>query len=244
VLDRIVDNPIVIVYTLSMAVREALLAFGSATLHEAQGQSGALASAIKPLDPLRRLAGPALTVDVTPGDNLAIHYALTCAKPGDVLAVDAKGYTEAGLWGDIMTLAAQEIGIAGLVIDGAVRDSDAILALGFPVFSRGLSIRAPQKNQPGQVNGPIICGGVSIRPGDWIMGDRDGVVVIPSGQVAAVIESARQRELAESALRKGIRAGASTVELLGLESALRRVGLPASSGHRAGVPPAPMKELS
>ena len=207
------------------AVREALLELGSATLHEAQGQTGALVSAIKPLDPGRRLAGPALTVDARPGDNLVIHYALTVARPGDVLVVDAKGYTEAGPWGDLLTLAAQKRGIAGLVIDGAVRDGDRILSMGFPVFSRGLSIRAAQKNQPGLVNVPIVCGGVAIGPGDWIMGDRDGVVAIPKESVAAVIAAGEKREAAETALREGIEAGKSTVELLDLGASLRRVGL-------------------
>lgn len=207
------------------SVRELFLELGSATLHEAQGQTGALASAIKPLDPVRRLTGPAVTVEARPGDNLVIHYALTFARSGDVLVVDAKGYSEAGPWGDILTLAAQKIGIAGLIIDGAVRDSDSILAMGFPVFSRGLSICATQKNQPGQVNVPIICGGVAIRPGDWIMGDRDGVVAIPRRNISAVIAAAKERQAAEITLRKGIEAGKSTVELLGLETSLRRVGL-------------------
>jgi 4-hydroxy-4-methyl-2-oxoglutarate aldolase len=206
-------------------IRDALLQLGSATLHEAQGQTGALVSAIKPLDPLRRLAGPVMTVDAKPGDNLVIHHALTLARSGEVLVVDAKGYAEAGPWGDILTLAAQKIGIAGLIIDGAVRDGDSILEMGFPVFSRGLSIRAAQKNQPGQINVPIVCGGVAVNPGDWAMGDRDGLVVIPRGNVAAVIAAAKAREAAEIALRKGIAAGKSTVELLGLESSLRRVGL-------------------
>jgi len=209
----------------SESVRTSLLQLGSATLHEAQGQIGALASAIKPLDPARRLAGPALTIDAKPGDNLVIHHALTLARPGDVLVVDAKGYVEAGPWGDILTLAAQQAGVAGLVIDGAVRDADAILELGFPVFSRGLSIRAAQKNQPGQVNGQIVCGGVVINAGDWIMGDRDGVVVVPKADVLEVIAAAKRREDAEVALREGLRAGKSTVELLGLASSLQRVGL-------------------
>jgi 4-hydroxy-4-methyl-2-oxoglutarate aldolase len=208
-----------------VSVSELLRELGSATLHEAQSQTGALASAIKPLDPMRRLAGPAMTVDAKPGDNLVIHHALAFARPGDVLVVDAKGYTEAGPWGDILTLAAQKIGIVGLIIDGAVRDSDSILAMGFPVFSRGLSICATQKNQPGQVNVPIICGGVAISPGDWIMGDRDGVVVIPRRNVLAVIAAAQEREAAETVLREGIEAGKSTIELLGLETSLRRVGL-------------------
>lgn len=207
------------------ALLDVLIEFGSATLHEAQGQTGALASVIKPLDPMRRLAGPALTVDAKPGDNLIIHHALTLAQPGDVLVVDAKGYAEAGPWGDILTLAAQQAGVLGLIIDGAVRDSDAIIAMGFPVFSRGLSIQAAQKNQPGGVNVPIVCGGIGIRPGDWIMGDRDGVVVIPKETILTVIAAAQARVTAEVALRKGIRAGKSTVELLGLEDSLRRAGL-------------------
>jgi 4-hydroxy-4-methyl-2-oxoglutarate aldolase len=211
--------------TAPAAVHELLLGLGSATLHEAQGQKGALASAIKPLNPMLRLAGPAMTVDAKAGDNLVIHHALTFARPGDVLVVDAKAYTEAGPWGDILTMAAQKIGIAGLIIDGAVRDSDSILEMGFPVFSRGLSICAAQKNQPGRVNVPIICGGVAISPGDWVMGDRDGVVVIPRRELSAVIAAAKEREAAEIALRKGIEAGKSTVALLGLETSLRRVGL-------------------
>lgn len=207
------------------AVHDSLLELGAATLHEAQEQTGALTCAIKPLDPSRRLAGPALTVDAQPGDNLVIHYALTRARPGDVLVVDAKGYTEAGPWGDILTLAAQKRGIAGLVIDGAVRDGDRILSMGFPVFSRGLSIRAARKNQPGRVNVPVICGGVAVSPGDWIMGDRDGVVAIPRDSLPAVIAAAERREAAEVALRKGIEAGQSTVELLDLMTSLRRLGL-------------------
>jgi 4-hydroxy-4-methyl-2-oxoglutarate aldolase len=211
--------------TAQETLRDSLLQLGSATLHEAQGQTGALASALKPLDPFRRLAGPAMTIDVKPGDNLVIHHALRFAQPGDVLVIDAKGYVEAGPWGDILTMAAQKIGIAGLIIDGAVRDSDAILEMGFPVFSRGISIRATQKNQPGRINVPIVCGGVAVNPGDWAMGDRDGVVIISRSEVAAVIVAAQKREVAEIALRKAIAAGKSTVELLGLEASLRRVGL-------------------
>ncbi len=206
-------------------IAQALVELGSATLHEALGQKGALNPAIKPLDPRLRLAGPAITVDARPGDNLVIHHALTRTRPGAVLVIDAKGYGGAGPWGDILTLAAQAAGLGGLVIDGAVRDGDAILAMGFPVFSRGLSIVAAQKTQPGRVDGPIVCGGVAIDAGDWIMGDRDGVVAIPRAEVAAVIDTGRRREAAENALREGIRAGRSTVDLLGLEAALRRVGL-------------------
>src|SRR5690606_18793986 len=150
----------------------------AATVHEAQGQKGALSSAIKPLDPAMRLAGPALTVNCRPDDNLAIHYALTIARPGDVIVVDAKGFVEAGAWGDVMTLMARKKGVAGLVIDGSVRDANAIVEMGFPVFSRGISIKGTAKNQPGAVDVPIVCGGVGINPGDVVLGDRDGLVVI------------------------------------------------------------------
>ena len=175
---------------LSPDVVTTLVSFGSATLYEAQGQAGALDPVLKPLDPAARLAGPALTVDAVPGDSLVIHLAVTKAKPGDVLVVGARGETETGLWGDILTVAAQQRGIAGLVVDGAVRDADAIVETGFPVFSRGIFIRAARKNQPGKVNAPIRCGGVHIEPGDIIVGDRDGLVVIPRRKLDQTLEAA------------------------------------------------------
>ena len=128
---------------------DRLRALGAATVYEAQGAKGALDSGIKPLDPRSRLVGPALTVDTRPADNLMLHYALLKARPGDVLVVDAKGFLEAGPWGDVLTTAAIKAGIAGLVIHGAVRDASAIVEMGFPVFCRGLSIKGTGKNQPG-----------------------------------------------------------------------------------------------
>jgi 4-hydroxy-4-methyl-2-oxoglutarate aldolase len=119
---------------------EELRKLGAATVYEAQGASGAMDGGIKPIDPRSRLVGPAFTVDIRPADNLMLHYALLKAKPGDVLVVDAKGFLEAGPWGDVLTAQAMRMGLAGLLIDGAVRDADAIVAAGFPVFCRGLSI--------------------------------------------------------------------------------------------------------
>ena len=148
--------------TVTQETLDQLKALGSATIHEAQDQTGAMAHGIKPIDPSCRLIGSALTVDTRPDDNLMIHFALTKAKPGDVLVVDAKGFMEAGPWGDLLTLAAMRCGIAGLIIDGAVRDANTILDLGFPVFCRGLSIKGTNKAQPGKVNQPIICGGVAV----------------------------------------------------------------------------------
>jgi 4-hydroxy-4-methyl-2-oxoglutarate aldolase len=207
------------------AVAERLKGFGSATLHEAQGQKGAMCGGIRPLDPALRLAGRALTVEAKAGDNLIVHHALTLAGPGDVLVVDVKGYAGAGVWGDILTLAAMKRGVAGLVIDGAVRDSQAIVEMGFPVFARGISINAAQKNQPGRANVPIVCGGVRVDPGDWIVGDRDGIVVIARDDLGRAMRGAVRREDLENQVRRRIEEGASTVEILHLEDSLSKAGI-------------------
>lgn len=152
-----------------------LAELGAATLHEANGQTGALDSGLCPLDPTTALAGRAVTVDLPPADNWYVHLALLEAGPGDVLVIDAKGYREAGPWGDVLTCAAQHRGIAGLVIDGAVRDSRDIVATGFPVFARGLSIKGTTKAVPGRINVPVRVGGVIVEPGDVVL-DRKSVV--------------------------------------------------------------------
>jgi 4-hydroxy-4-methyl-2-oxoglutarate aldolase len=199
---------------------------GAATVYEAQGAKGALDSGMKPIDPTVRLAGPALTVDARPADNLILHYAVLKARPGDVLVVDAKGFMEAGPWGDVLTIQAMKLGIAGLVVNGCVRDANLIIGLGFPVFCRGLSIKGTGKNQPGRVNVPITMGDVTIQPGDIIVGDRDGLVVVAQDEVAMAIEKSLAREEKETKQREAIEAGTSnTAELLGLTDTLKRLGL-------------------
>jgi 4-hydroxy-4-methyl-2-oxoglutarate aldolase len=182
-------------------------------------------SGIKPLDPSFFVAGRALTVDAKPADNLILHYAITIAKPGDVLVVDAKGFLEAGPWGDVMTFAAQRAGIAGLVIDGSVRDSSAIVAAGFPVFSRGVCMKGTEKKQPGRVNVGILCGGVEVKPGDIVVGDRDGIMVISAADLEQSIALAIKREEKEAASRKALAQGKTTVELLGLGPVLKGLGI-------------------
>ncbi|KKO61912.1 4-hydroxy-4-methyl-2-oxoglutarate aldolase [Janthinobacterium sp. KBS0711] len=209
----------------SIATLHALRQLGAATIYEAQGAKGALDSGIKPIAPGMRLAGPALTVDTRPADNLMLHYAMLKARPGDVLVVDAKGFLEAGVWGDVFTEQAQRIGLAGLVIHGAVRDAAAMTEAGFPVFSRGLSIKGTGKHQPGRLNVTVTIGDVSIDPGDIIVGDQDGVVVVKRHEVEAVLQKSRQREEKEAQFRQQIRDGATTVDLLGLEETLRRLEL-------------------
>lgn len=204
---------------------ERLKALGTATIHEAQGQKGALDSGLKPLDPSLRMAGPAVTVDIRPSDNLMIHYALTKTKPGDLLVVDAKGFLEAGPWGDILTLAALELGLAGLVVNGSVRDGNAIIDMGFPVFCRGLSIKGTGKNQPGKVNVPVHFGDVQINPGDIVVGDRDGLVVVSPSEVNSVIAKSVEREDKEERMRVALKEGKTMVELLNLGETLHRFGL-------------------
>lgn len=199
---------------------------GTATIYEAQGAKGALDSGMKPIDPTVRMAGPALTVDARPADNLILHYAVLKAKPGDILVVDAKAFMEAGPWGDVLTLQAMKLGIAGLVVNGCVRDANLIIDLGFPVFCRGLSIKGTGKNQPGKVNVPITIGDVVIQPGDIIVGDRDGLVVVAQDEVDMAIASSIAREEKEVKQRQAIEAGTSnTVELLNLGETLKKFGL-------------------
>ncbi|SDD51083.1 4-hydroxy-4-methyl-2-oxoglutarate aldolase [Variovorax sp. CF079] len=198
---------------------------GAATVYESQGAKGALDHGMKPIDPTVRLAGPAFTVDCRPADNLMLHYAVQKAQPGDVLVVDAKGFMEAGPWGDVLTIQAMKVGIAGLVINGCVRDANLIIELGFPVFCRGLSIKGTAKNQPGKVNVPVSIGDVLIHPGDIIVGDRDGLAVVPQGEVESVIAASLAREEKEEKQREAIAQGSFTSDLLGLTDTLRRLGL-------------------
>ncbi|CAN7493767.1 4-carboxy-4-hydroxy-2-oxoadipate aldolase/oxaloacetate decarboxylase [Variovorax sp. LjRoot290] len=209
----------------SQQLLDTLRQLGAATVYEAQGAKGALDSGMKPIDPTVRLAGPAFTVDCRPADNLMLHYAVQKAQPGDVLVVDAKGFMEAGPWGDVLTIQAMKVGIAGLVINGCVRDANLIIELGFPVFCRGLSIKGTAKNQPGRVNVPVSIGDVMIHPGDIIVGDRDGLAVVPQGEVESTTAASLAREEKEATQREAIAQGRFTSDLLGLTDTLRRLGL-------------------
>jgi 4-hydroxy-4-methyl-2-oxoglutarate aldolase len=189
--------------------------FSSATLHEAMGKRGALSYAIKPIFPEMKLCGPVVTVSSPPVDNLTIHKAIYEAKKGDVLLVVVGGVYEAGYWGEIMATAAQERGIAGLVIDGCVRDADLIHQMRFPIFSRGLSIRGTNKRGGGTINAPLLMDGTAVHPGDVIVGDRDGLVVLPAGEIGEILDEAQKREEKEERIVKELKAGKSTLEIYG-----------------------------
>jgi 4-hydroxy-4-methyl-2-oxoglutarate aldolase len=158
-----------------------------------------------------------MTVSCADGDNLALHAAVARAAPGVVLAVSFAGDTVRGNWGDVMTTAAQVAGIAALVIDGEVRDVAAIEELGFPVFARGVALPGAAKNGPGAIQVPIQVGDALVRPGDWLVGDADGVVVIASGTMAAVRAAAARRAEQEAGYFTALRAGSTTVDVFGLD---------------------------
>ncbi len=198
---------------------------GTATIHEAQGQTGALAHTIRPIFPGMKCCGPACTVKSHGGDNLMLHKAICVAAPGDILVHDGEDWFESNVWGEIMTTGALQRGVAGFVTSGVVRDTEAIHAKGFPVFAQGVSMKWCTKAALGTINHPIIVAGVAIQPGDIIVGDDDGVVVIPLERAAEVLAKSQAREEKERVMMAQLKAGKTTVELLGLDQLLAQMGL-------------------
>jgi RraA family protein len=199
-------------------------AYPSSILADVAGRRGALSSRIAPLAPTMRLAGPAVTVEVRPGDTLMIHAAMAIAKPGDVLVIDGKGDDTSALLGEIMVSQCMAIGIAGIVVYGAVRDTEAIRALGFPLYATGANPNGPTKVAPGRINWPVSVGGVSVQPGDLVVADGDGVVVVEPAKVPAVLEAARKKLDDETTRIAGIRSGAE-LRASWLDGALRKAGV-------------------
>lgn len=199
----------------SAAVVAAARALPTATLHEAGGRIGVMPSTIKPVSPTFRLCGPAVTVHSPGGDNLWLHRAIYVAQPGDVLVVHVSGVYDFGYWGEIMSCAAKARGLAGLVIDGCVRDGGILADFGLPVFARGLCIRGTGKDYGarGWVNFPTLFDNLTVNAGDLIVGDTDGVVAIPRERAAEVVAAAEQREAKEAAILERIRAGERTLEV-------------------------------
>ena len=204
--------------------------FQAAILADVAGRRGTLHGRIAPLDRSMRCAGPALTIEVRPGDNLMIHAALTFAQPGDVLVIDGKTDLTCALMGAIMMNQCKARGLAGVVIDGAVRDVDELVELGFPVFAAGANPNGPTKFQPGRVNWPISIGGVAVHPGDLIVGDADGVVVVERERAPSLIPLAQAKVDDETRRIAAIKAG-SPAPAAWLDPALRAAGI-LSEGER------------
>jgi 4-hydroxy-4-methyl-2-oxoglutarate aldolase len=190
----------------------------SASLHEAAGKIGALPAALKPIDASMHVVGPAFPVTSPPGDNLWLHRAIYAASPADVLVVDVGDGLEYGYWGEVMTVAAQARGIAGLVITGGVRDARQLAARSFPTFAATICIRGTGKdvNGHGQIGGTVYIGDVTVHRGDLVVGDGDGVVVVPAGDTAAAVEEAHRRDRAEQRIFSRLDAGESTIDIYGL----------------------------
>jgi RraA family protein len=163
---------------------------------------------LRPLHRGGKLAGPAFTVRVTPGDNLMVHKAIDIAEPGDVIVVDAGGALEQAIIGEIMAAWAARRGVAGFVIDGAIRDVGTISAGSFPIYARGVTHRGPYKNGPGEIGIPVAIGGMVVQPGDIVVGDEDGVIAVPQADAEAVLAAAREQKKKEEATLKAIAAGA------------------------------------
>lgn len=187
----------------------------AATLHEAGGRIGVMPWQIKPVSAGMRVCGPAVTVHSPGGDNLWLHRAIYVAQPGDVLVVHVSDAHDFGYWGEIMSCAAHARGLAGLVIDGCVRDGAVLADFGLPVFSRGLCIRGTGKDYGacGWINHPTLFGDLVVRPGDLIVGDTDGVVAIPRQRASEIVSAAQQRQRKEAAILERLRGGERTLEV-------------------------------
>jgi len=207
----------------SAEVVQKAATFQAAILADVAGRRGTMHARVAPVHQDMKVAGPAFTVEVRPGDNLMIHAAIALAQPGDVLVIDGKGDQTAALMGTLMLSACQKLGLAGVIVDGAIRDKLELLELGFPVFSAGFNPAGPTKYVPGRINHPISAGGAFVNPGDLVVGDADGVVVIEREAVAALIPLADKKVQDEAARIAAIQQGDTAAKWL--DAALRAAGV-------------------
>ena len=183
---------------------------------DANGGRGVMDAGIHPLDRHMKVAGRALTVACAAGDNLTIHKAVLLAKPGDVLVINCGGYLNAGVFGEMLALSCRARGIAGVVIDGSCRDVNDLIDMNFPTFVRGVNPRGTIKDTCGAVGGEVLCGGVTVRNGDVVVGDCDGVVVVAEADAEDILHKALAKKQREDEMRPLLMAGGTTAELLGL----------------------------
>lgn len=195
----------------------------AADVHEAMGKRGAMAPEIGPAAGVPRLCGPAVTARIPPGDNTMVHVASRVAKPGDVLVFES-ATTRTATWGELATRNAQRKGLGGVVSDGNVRDIAAIEDLGFPVFSRAVSQIGARKDGNGSVNVPVSVGNVIVRPGDIVVGDRDGVTVVPQESAEEVRAATKERRATEDDIRAKIDEGESLADHIGISELLAETG--------------------
>ena len=206
------------------ATVQAASAYASSILADVAGRRGAMDGRIAALSPAMRVCGPAFTIEVRPGDNLMIHAAMALAKPGDVLVIDGKADRTCALMGSIMLNACKKLGLAGVVLDASIRDTEELVELGFPVWSVGANPNGPTKFVPGRINWPVSCGGVTVNPGDLIVGDADGITVVEREKVASLLPLASKKVAAERQRIAEI-TGGGAIRPPWLEAALVAAGL-------------------
>ncbi len=192
---------------------------------DAMNRMNSMKADMKPIGDVRTVAGSAVTVQCFVGDNLIIHKAIYVAQAGDILVIDAKGHKNTAVWGAIMTRACMQRGIKAVVIDGSTRDLDENRGIRFPLFCLGVVPAGPQKSWGGNINVPIQCSGVKVSPGDIVVGDNDGVVVVPREMARDVLEKAKEKVSMEKEWIAGIESGKSTLEIIGLHEKLNELEL-------------------
>lgn len=198
---------------------------GVATVHEAQGRTGLMRPYMRPIYPAARVAGSAVTVSCQPGDNLMIHAAIEVCQPGDALVVTTTSESDDGMFGELLATSCRAYGIVGLVIDAGVRDVADLTSMNFPVWSKAISAQGTVKASPGSVNIDVVCAGAIVHPGDVIVGDQDGVVIVGRDAALEVARLGSARVEKEQKSRERLRAGELGVDFYGLRAKLAELGV-------------------